>query len=489
MLSNSSPQSADPIELQSFEAAQDNDAHEEEHANDGRRSLGHILKSLKKATGFGFYKTYVDSLCRDPLYASCSYDEILHGCFQSSGEPCPGVDIIEVIKESHGPVRVDLRGQNLSASEASMALRDPTPGAAAQVILWPIEDQYRGNEDLVDVLGLGLQLEPCFFEPLRRRNPDQYARYRSTNNFYVDSIGISVHVARKFLLTRNDPVPVILVAGPLHTSIKTFDCRPRSLPNTAVYGLVRGAPHYEHFQNLGMPHLANVYIRTLFNLVNDCHHFALTPIELPCACLVPLLQIEIAICKAGIDYLSEILHSLKHSTSHNFTAFRTKYIRSPPPYQYHREFEGVFTFLYRYRTELRSWIEYFDSRSGALLDLLSYQLGADQVEWSSCKRVKEETSLIARQATRLEAELRDYLQLQGTRSALEDSRKSIEASTRQIDEAKRVKVFTVLAFLYVPLNLATSIFGMNIQQLNGTGVSIDAFLGTAVAALFLTAIL
>ena len=45
---------------------------------------------------------------------------------------------------------------------------------------------------------------------------------------------------------------------------------------------------------------------------------------------------------------------------------------------------------------------------------------------------------------------------------------------------------TLLAFVYVPLNLATSIFGMNLQQLNGNGQSVWVFITTAIAALFLT---
>ena len=45
---------------------------------------------------------------------------------------------------------------------------------------------------------------------------------------------------------------------------------------------------------------------------------------------------------------------------------------------------------------------------------------------------------------------------------------------------------TFLAFIYVPLNLATSIFGMNLQQLNNNGKQFWIFLITAVVALFLT---
>ena len=45
---------------------------------------------------------------------------------------------------------------------------------------------------------------------------------------------------------------------------------------------------------------------------------------------------------------------------------------------------------------------------------------------------------------------------------------------------------TVLAFIYVPLNLATSIFGMNLSELNGSGKSLVVFIATAVIGLVIT---
>lgn len=45
---------------------------------------------------------------------------------------------------------------------------------------------------------------------------------------------------------------------------------------------------------------------------------------------------------------------------------------------------------------------------------------------------------------------------------------------------------TILAFVYVPLNLATSIFGMNIEQLNGSGQRLSVFITTAVVTLAVT---
>jgi hypothetical protein len=47
---------------------------------------------------------------------------------------------------------------------------------------------------------------------------------------------------------------------------------------------------------------------------------------------------------------------------------------------------------------------------------------------------------------------------------------------------------TVLAFVFIPMNLASSIFGMNVQQINKTGHSIELFIYTSVALLLMSAI-
>lgn len=47
---------------------------------------------------------------------------------------------------------------------------------------------------------------------------------------------------------------------------------------------------------------------------------------------------------------------------------------------------------------------------------------------------------------------------------------------------------TILAFIYAPLNTATSIYGMNIQQINSSGHNIGVFIITAVIVLLTTAI-
>ncbi|KAL9618824.1 MAG: hypothetical protein Q9160_006483 [Pyrenula sp. 1 TL-2023] len=49
-----------------------------------------------------------------------------------------------------------------------------------------------------------------------------------------------------------------------------------------------------------------------------------------------------------------------------------------------------------------------------------------------------------------------------------------------VEETKRIKIVTVLAIFFVPISLSTSIFGMNINELNAEGQSLKVFVGTMI---------
>ena len=59
----------------------------------------------------------------------------------------------------------------------------------------------------------------------------------------------------------------------------------------------------------------------------------------------------------------------------------------------------------------------------------------------------------------------------------------LEKSVAYTDRLLKV---TILAFIFVPMNLASSIFGMNVQEINETGHSIWTFVTTAAALLILS---
>ena len=463
---------------------------------EGPEALEQTRKDLLEKTGFETYRAYMTSFFRDPLYSGRSYFGILNGCFpkrrhtESTGS---GVDIIDVSSEDSSPVGVSIRREDLAANEISRALCHPPPSTRAQIVLWPIDDYAHDIEDFLDILGVGLQLDPCFFEAFRYRKDDglRDQHYRSKKSLSISSIGTSVFVAHSFVLARDNPVPVVLIAGPMYKNVNAFIGQFSFKEGAAVchtiYDLVQAAPLYVHYKCYGIPSLANAYIRALSSLLKSTRDSVPSSSDTLSACIIPLLQIEIAIYKGELDRLKSYCERLNERTLRGYgSEFRNRGKMSVDEKEL-SDGEAL-ELLYCYRAKLRSWVGYFEDGNGALMGLLTPLYGPNFTEGLFYPQMKEARISIIEQARRLEAEVRDHLQLKGSQLALEESKKSIELSNRQIDESKRVKIFTVLAFVYIPLNLATSVFGMNLQQLNSSGTSIGVFLGTAVMFLFLTGV-
>jgi Mg2+ and Co2+ transporter CorA len=75
-------------------------------------------------------------------------------------------------------------------------------------------------------------------------------------------------------------------------------------------------------------------------------------------------------------------------------------------------------------------------------------------------------------AAKLDAFLMETFQLFMSSVSVQDSHLSIEQSRLSIEQAQRGSQLTFLAFIYVPLSFITGIFGMNVQQINSSGLNI-----------------
>lgn len=138
------------------------------------------------------------------------------------------------------------------------------------------------------------------------------------------------------------------------------------------------------------------------------------------------------------------------------------------------------------RKMLRRHIEDSETSTENFANYAVSQQGEDLLRRQDFIRIKQLWRDALSHARLLETEVRDYLQLEASRLSLQESRKSIELSNYQIHENRKVKIFTILAFIYIPVTTVTSIYGMNIQQINGSGHSIWIFAVTSVAALLIT---
>ncbi|KAI1114574.1 hypothetical protein F5Y14DRAFT_413780 [Nemania sp. NC0429] len=93
---------------------------------------------------------------------------------------------------------------------------------------------------------------------------------------------------------------------------------------------------------------------------------------------------------------------------------------------------------------------------------------------------------IGEQISNTESLARDYLQHHVALLGIEDSRAYIRQSKVSLEESRRTKLITVLAIFFVPVSLSTSVFGMNIHELNDSGQSLWVFILTTIVVVVAT---
>lgn len=89
------------------------------------------------------------------------------------------------------------------------------------------------------------------------------------------------------------------------------------------------------------------------------------------------------------------------------------------------------------RFHLRALVEDFEDDLNYLWKYLRSQVSSDTLSDRSWLKVEEDLIETRQEASRFQAEVRDWLQLQVGEWALQESKKSIELSNRQIEKGKR----------------------------------------------------
>ena len=99
--------------------------------------------------------------------------------------------------------------------------------------------------------------------------------------------------------------------------------------------------------------------------------------------------------------------------------------------------EKITSNLGKKRLRLRALVEEAEDDLSCLLKYIRSQTSAAWLLSDSWRKVEEDFKRIQDEASRLEVQIRDYLQLRVGEWALQESKKSIELSNRQIEEGKR----------------------------------------------------
>ncbi|KAL8915123.1 MAG: hypothetical protein Q9172_006952 [Xanthocarpia lactea] len=365
------------------------------------------------------------------------------------------------------------------------ALCDPPEEAQLQIAVWSLSSvgHMMAQKDLIDYLGLHFSLDPRYLMAVQNliweveggASDDRLDRYNPTHTKIGNAI-ITVCLPRDGM----NGIPVVLIAqyvgqDPTADRYPSFGeesleklrrkqlhLRPplrRSHSWESQLASLQGLGSYRYYPQM-LTCLLESQRKTRYGFANVL-----------LICFLPCLQLQLVRIRSSCGTTRILFEDHRQSSTQAGTDSHTKKTEEQ---------------LYSHRTSLRREISNLESQWSAVIRYMKMRLSMDPSEELLFKDFEEEIGQVIAESNRLESQIRDYLQLRAGTLGLEESRRSIDLSNRQIEEAKRVKIFTILAFVYIPLNLATSVFGMNLQQLNGSGQSLVDFVLTALLALIIT---
>ncbi len=401
-------------------------------------------RDVEAETGFASYKSFLEALGPDfegilwslkDFFTTARFDA-------DFGE----VFVLDILKDGSTSISLKIPSDDCSATSLPerlrlemstrllQNLRSPPDNVPARVVLWSIPWKYDLCTEIVDALGLGLKIQPSFFDTLISITTPYFNSLRPNGSDSV-KIGNSVAtVARDYQLGGDAP-PVLLVAGnyDLMSKLNRYSRSEQPYHKLVEEVLERGIngrmlPYRSATDkcspNSLAPILSNQYLRLLSEHFRKDHSSGAEGGALLLTAVLPLLHLEILRIRVQCRILESTFLEVQYG------------VEMRNPYS-DEEKEMIFSGLDKERFWLRRRLEGLEEgRNG----FVKYVRSQDAAKWLTGKTwlsQDEEIRDAITEARAKEAEARDYIQLQiGSLSILE-SRKSIQLSNQQMDEAKR----------------------------------------------------
>lgn len=325
--------------------------------------------------------------------------------------------ILDVHDKNSACSRVTLQCSSDSGTKILSALRQPLATARVRIVL------LDGSElcgEMVDALGLGLRIQPRFFQAFIARHSKSPAWLDETSGWRLagDVVFIGSYVmtiVRNYLPARPDAAPTMLIVGPDieywkmefgHNSTETFPFHRKATP----------ARRELTSPTNRLPLWMNEYVSHLESDLEKGSGLDLRVEDLSLILLTPLVQFSIFQIRVQYGKIRSELRELAGKLD----------ARAHRPLN-----------LFKMRSELRRLIEDSEDTSQQLQRFKSFHKLGTTLQDRLSNTFEEDLRHARIEALRLETETRDYLQLQTGELALKESRKSIELSNSQIEEAKR----------------------------------------------------
>ena len=397
-----------------------------ENENDSEPSSGmdqdevdRLWKDLEAETGFTSYLGYLNgtATCESSLYlygVKLALERLIKHTAGSDIARCAIVDVYDKDSTSRD---FTLRCNSTSATEILSALRQPPAATIIRIVLW---DSTSMTEEMLDAIGLVLKIRASFFDALAARHSktsegsEKYLGGTMSDDVVVVGQYVMTLV-RDYIPASPDAAPIILIAAvdqtyPLKSSRddQTFSLqRPGMQARSNMPNPLDQLPRWmaEYFNGL-----ESDIKKRIVHERND--------MDLKFGPLVTLLQFSTPLVRPECRAIrAEYLHATRSRQTETVG----------------RVLKDVFEKRYL----MRKMIEDSEDNSIRLRDYVHSLEKHDTLQSHSLMTLEVDLQQTRLEATRLEAEIRDYLQLQTGELALQESKKSIELSNFQIEEAKR----------------------------------------------------
>ena len=393
-----------------------------------------IMHLMKQETGFDSYKTYLESLESDPVHSRSSWWDYKYHHVVPTGPP----HLFSIIDLSVGDDLLPVaqpRCELSSATETFQYLREPPQGVEVQLLLWSSKNLI--DPDFQDTLGLGLGLEPCFFEALCKKSGQISTPWLYENPFATKYFNVArnvITIARKCPLIKSGYPPIVFIAGSFGSSF--------SQDGNLLYHLMHEIP---------LPYnLRQSSDQLSFKSVNEHVEMYARLLTIPLKqnwdtsnllfnSLLPLLRIEILRLRRRSRAVPRTFDNFKRIEFYTVLKEIDDDQRYFPISDDNYEITAVPIKLYKWRDLLRYMIGHLEDAVEPLAVFLSSQISPDSIKSPAYYQLVQERESILKEASRLEAEMRDFLQLEASQLSLLESKKSIEVSNSQLQENKRGK--------------------------------------------------
>ena len=390
-----------------------------------------VLENARAETGFESYLAYLKFHSND--YQSL---EKLVELFDIEKESVPlDPNVLGRLFRESGPGQLFWPGTVLNLTRCGglsinkigtpiiEALCHPPDDADLQILLWNIPPWFYmvvKKSKLFDFLGLSFQLDPRVFKAMLAishfdgRDPDRYHPTHATMGDIIATTCSSRHTGNN--------IPVVVIAGRIQSGFVSE--LGDKLDN------IRQSPPFDPSPSTRRPQNAvsfhTYYPLLLTELLKNNQKVEEDFTTLSLVCFLPLFQMR--------------LHELRESCYHHRGLLNGKQTNQSNVHLPNNENAS----LYFSQTQLRQLTEETENDWCSFVRYIKSQHRYDWSKGQLYRDLEDEFEEMMAGARRVESQMRDYLQLEAGKLGLEESRKSIEMSNRQIEEAKRGKPYPYL---------------------------------------------